>query len=66
VAWKVVVDLDLCESNAFCMGIVPEVFELDDDNYLRLLQDRPPDALRDLCEQAMRQCPRQAIAVEDI
>jgi ferredoxin len=65
VAWKVVVDPALCESNAFCMGIVPEVFELDDDNYLHLLQDRPPEELRDECEQAMRQCPRQAISIHD-
>jgi ferredoxin len=47
------------------MGIVPEVFELDDDNYLHLLQDRPPEELRDECEQAMRQCPRQAISIHD-
>jgi ferredoxin len=65
VGWKVVVDLALCESNAFCMGIVPEVFELDDDNYLHLLQDNPPDELRELCEQAARTCPRQAISIDD-
>ena len=23
MAWKVVVDFDLCESNAICMGIAP-------------------------------------------
>ena len=27
---KVVVDYDLCESNAVCMGILPEVFEVRD------------------------------------
>ena len=34
MAWKVVVDFDLCESNAICMGIVPEVFEVRDDDFL--------------------------------
>ena len=28
---KVVVDYDLCESNAVCMAIAPEVFEVRDD-----------------------------------
>ena len=45
MAWKVVVDFDLCESNAICMGIVPEVFEVRDDNFLYVLQENPPDEL---------------------
>jgi ferredoxin len=66
MAWKVVVDMDLCESNAICMGIAPEVFEVrDDDNLLYLLQENPPDELRERCEQAVRQCPKQAIKIED-
>jgi ferredoxin len=66
MAWKVVVDMDLCESNAICMGIAPEVFEVrDDDNLLHLLQENPPDELRERCEQAVRQCPKQAIKIED-
>ena len=49
MAWKVVVDFDLCESNAICMGIVPEVFEVRDDNFLYVLQENPPDDLREKC-----------------
>ena len=30
---KVVVNYDLCESNAVCMGIAPEVFEVRDDDW---------------------------------
>ena len=62
MAWKVVVDFDLCESNAICMGIVPEVFEVRDDNFLYVLQENPPDELRAKCEQAVQQCPKQAIS----
>jgi len=65
MAWKVVVDFDLCESNAICMGIVPEVFEVRDDNFLYVLDENPPDALRDKCEQAVRQCPKQAIRIAE-
>ena len=65
MAWKVVVDFDLCESNAICMGIVPEGFDFRDDNFLYLLDETPPDALRDKCEQAVRQCPKQAISIAE-
>ena len=33
---KIKVDFDLCESNALCEAIAPDVFELDDDDYLQL------------------------------
>jgi len=65
MAWKVVVDFDLCESNAICMGIVPEVFEVRDDNFLYVLQENPPDALREKVDQAVRQCPKQAISIDE-
>jgi ferredoxin len=65
VSWKVVVDFDRCESNAVCMGLVPEVFEVRDDNFLYILQENPPDDLRHGVEEAVRQCPKQAISIAD-
>jgi ferredoxin len=35
---KIDVDWGLCESNGVCMGIIPEVFELGDDDMLTVLQ----------------------------
>ena len=63
MAWKVVVDFDVCESNAICMGIAPEVFEVRDDDFLYLLDETPPDSLRPKVEQAVLQCPKQAISI---
>ena len=65
MAWKVVVDFDLCESNAICMGIVPEVFEVRDDDFLYVLDETPPEELRGKVEEAVARCPKQAIAIED-
>jgi ferredoxin len=65
MAWKVVVDFDRCESNAVCMGIAPEVFEVRDDNFLYILQENPPDDLRPRVEDAVQQCPKQAISIAD-
>jgi ferredoxin len=62
--WKVVIDLDLCESNAICMELVPEVFEVRDDNFLYLLQEQPPDSLREKVSMAVHQCPKQAIKID--
>jgi ferredoxin len=62
---KVVVDFDLCESNATCMGIAPEVFEVRDDDFLYVLQEHPPPELHDRVRQAAERCPKQAITLEE-
>ena len=36
---KIEVDWGLCESNGVCMGIIPEVFRLEDDDTLTILQE---------------------------
>jgi len=61
---RVVVDYDLCESNAICMVAAPEVFEVRDDDFLYVLQDEPSEELRGKVEEAVRRCPKQAIAIE--
>lgn len=60
---KVVVDYDLCEANARCMEVAPEVFQVDDDDNLNVLMEHPPDALREKVKEAERVCPRQAITI---
>jgi len=61
---RVVVDYDLCESNALCMAAAPEVFEVRDDDFLYVLQDEPPEEQRATVEEAVRRCPKQAITIE--
>ncbi len=62
---RVVVDFDLCESNSVCMGIVPEVFEVRDDDFLYILNENPPAGLHQKVREALGLCPRQAIALEN-
>jgi ferredoxin len=61
---RVVVDFDKCNSNAVCMGVAPEVFEVRDDGYLYILQEEPPEELRPKVEEAVRMCPTGAISIE--
>jgi len=65
MGYKVVVDFDLCESNAICMGVAPEVFEVRDDDFLYVLQEHPGEELRGKVEEAVQRCPKQAISIED-
>ncbi len=62
---RVVVDYDLCESNALCMAAAPEVFEVRDDDFLYVLDETPPESLRAKVELAVQRCPKQAIRLED-
>ena len=62
---KIVVDYDVCESNAVCMAVAPEVFEVRDDDFLYVLDENPPEELRAKVEEAVRRCPKQAITLQD-
>ncbi|MEE8312788.1 MAG: ferredoxin [Myxococcota bacterium] len=62
---KVRVDFDLCESNAICMQQAPEVFEVDEDDFLQILNETPGPELREKVENAVRLCPRQAISIDE-
>ena len=62
---RVVVDYNLCESNAICMGVAPEVFEVRDDDNLYVLMEQPPESMRPKLEEAVARCPKQAISLAD-
>jgi ferredoxin len=61
---KVIVDFDVCASTGSCMQVCPEVFEVRSDGYLYVLQEEPPEELRDKVLQAEELCPTGAITVE--
>ncbi len=63
MSMRVIVDYDVCESNALCMAAAPEVFEVRDDDNLYVLDETPGEALRAKVEEAVRRCPKQAITV---
>ena len=65
MGYRVVVDFDLCESNAICMQVAPEVFEVRDDDFLYILNETPPEELRAKVEEAVQRCPKQAIAIAE-
>ena len=58
---KIEVDFGLCESNGVCMGIIPEVFDLDDEDFLHVLSDEVTPENEQQIRESVRQCPRQAV-----
>jgi ferredoxin len=65
VTKKIEVDWGLCESNGVCMGIIPEVFQLEDDDTLTVLQEDVTPENEARVRDAVRQCPRQAISITE-
>ena len=62
---KVSVNYDLCTSNAVCMGIAPEVFEVREDGFLYVLNDRPGPEFAERLRDAVASCPNSAISLEE-
>jgi len=62
---KIVVDYNLCESNARCVQAAPKVFHVDDKDQLHVLIETPDEDLREAVETAVAICPRQALSIVD-
>jgi ferredoxin len=60
---KVKADFDLCESNALCVGFAPDVFELDDDDYLVILNEEVTADNEARIRQAVAACPKAALSI---
>jgi ferredoxin len=61
---KVRVDMNLCQSHGECAALVPEVFELGEDDVLRW-EENVDESMRDKVEEAVDACPVMAIRIED-
>ncbi|KDE99296.1 ferredoxin [Mycolicibacterium sp. ELW1] len=62
---RVEVDRDRCEGNAVCVGIAPDLFELDDEDYVIVTKDPIPADQEALAEQSIAECPRAALTRKD-
>jgi ferredoxin len=62
---EVRVDPLVCEANGVCVDLVPEVFDLDDDDELHITRPHPPADLADRVRQAVRSCPKTALTLDE-
>ena len=63
---RLYVDPDECEANAVCVGIAPEMFELDDDDNLTVLVEHPAGEQVDRAREAVDSCPKRALFLEEV
>lgn len=61
---KIVVDWDKCESHGQCEFAAPDVFSINDEGDLDVLEENPTESARVEVEEAARRCPTRAITVE--
>jgi len=62
---RVTVDTAVCEANAVCAGLVPEVFYVDDEDELTILVSEVPPELAAGVREAVRCCPKMALTLEE-
>jgi ferredoxin len=62
---KIEVDLGACRSYGLCAGVAPDVFEINEEGVLQLLQADVDDSRRAEMEDAALMCPTQAIRLVD-
>lgn len=63
---KIVVDYDLCEGNAVCQKIAPQVFLVDEKDQLQVLIESPGEDLREKVEKAVARCPKAALSLIEV
>lgn len=56
---------DHCICSGACVIECPEVFAQDDEGLVILLQETPPDSLRDALQRAIVACPAAIIELVD-
>ncbi len=61
---RIVVDRDLCEGHGMCEAMAHEFFELDDDDVMHVLDERPDEEHRSQLSAATEACPVLALALE--
>ncbi len=58
------INLSACEGHGLCQQAAPEVYELDEEGYVRLRHDEIDEALSAAAEAGARVCPVAALTVQ--
>jgi len=62
---KVHANLGKCEGYANCVISAPAVFSIDDDNVVIVVDEQPAESQRAGVEEAVRNCPVDALRIEE-
>ena len=62
---RIEVDRDTCEGLGMCEAMASDVFELDDDEVMHVLDETPPESQRAHVHAAVQACPVLALSLHD-
>ena len=66
-AFRIGVDLDLCQGHGVCVGEAPDVFALDKQAMkVEVIEECPDPGRRPAVESACRHCPTRALSITDL
>lgn len=57
------VEWDLCESYGVCVSAAPDVFDLDDDDNLIVLEQSPAEHQLAGVRDGVKRCPKKALSL---
>ncbi|MGA8846375.1 MAG: ferredoxin [Nocardioides sp.] len=60
---RISVDREVCEGLGMCEAMASDFFELDDDDMMHVLQERPAEADRAHVHAAVQACPVLALTL---
>jgi ferredoxin len=61
---KILIDLDACAGHGQCEDAAPDVFTVNDQGLVVVLNDNPSEDQRAEIEDAARRCPADVISIE--
>ena len=61
---RITVDYGKCTGLGMCEAAAPDLFEVQADGSLNVLNDQPGEELREEIEAAVASCPTEALRVE--
>jgi sterol 14-demethylase len=62
---RIVLDRDLCQGHAVCVGESPQLFKIGADGKVETLDATPPPSLHERARAAARYCPTRAIKLQE-
>jgi ferredoxin len=65
MAYRIEVDLDLCQGHAMCELEAPDYFTVPKRGKVEILDAEPPDDALDEIERAVDMCPTQALLLRE-
>jgi ferredoxin len=62
---RIVVDYNKCTGLGMCEAEAPDLFEVQDDGSLTVLDEKPGDDQREALEAAVAACPTEALSIAE-